>query len=180
MRWHCVVAGTAGGEGKHVDLLAPGGAATVDGDLAREGAGEAARGAGGGAGAELGGDEGEFGAGAGHVVEESDDVDHGTVVERDGVVVAALEGEDLGPAAVGVLGGEEIVDAPRERGAPRGGAGVGGGGGDRFGEEAELGDRGVVVDGADIAGFVAGAFAGPARGDGEVGVFVPTAGGGLK
>ena len=66
---------------------------------------------------------------SGDGAQEGEDVDEGAVVERDSVVVATFEGEDLGPAAVWGLGCQEIVDTAGERRAPEVGAAVGGGGG---------------------------------------------------
>ena len=160
--------------------MAPSGAAALDRDLAREDAAEGAGGAGGGAGAKFSGDEGEFVEASGDGAQKGEDVDEGAVVERDRVVVTTFEGEDLGPAAVGVLGCQEIVDTAGERRAPAVRAAVGGGGGEGFGEKAELGDGGVVVDGADVAGLVTMTFAGATRGGGLIRVFIPTAGGGLE
>ncbi len=94
-------------------------------------------------------------------------------------VVALAKREKLGPAAVRVLGIEQVVEAAQEGGVLGGiGRGVGTGG-DDAGEEAQrrggavVVDRGVVLAGAQIGDELAGGRAG------EVGVLGPAARGHL-
>ena len=99
-------------------LLAPDGAATVGGDdLGGEDAGEAARGGGTGPVAECDGDEGVVVATGGDLLQEDEDIGERIVVVGDGIMVTAIEGPDLRPAAVGELGGEDIAEAAGEGGA---------------------------------------------------------------
>ena len=53
----------------------------------------------------------------GHIVQNLHGVRHGVVVDGDGVVVAALERPHLRPAAVGVLGIEQVLHAALDGGA---------------------------------------------------------------
>jgi hypothetical protein len=145
-------------EGQRIVLLRPHRAASADADLAREDAIDAAceprmrrR-------SSLGIEE----RGVFRRVKEPEHVHDRVVVEGRGVVIAALQREDLRPAAVRHLRGEQVVDATAERAAPalvvqsrvRGG------------EEPELCDRRVVVERRDVLppiGLGEVALAGPAR-----------------
>lgn len=78
-------------------------------------------------------------------------MDHGIVIERDGLMVAALDGVVLRPAAVRILRGENVVETLYEGsfhvGAFRGG--------EDTGEELDLLSRGAVVKGAAVVPGVA-------------------------
>jgi len=146
---HFVVARGAGCESERVVLLAPDGEAVGGFYLAGEDTMDSALKTFGGVGAGGLVEETELFCGGGDVVEKFHDVAHGVVVVSDGVVVAALEGPDLRPAAVGILGVEDVVD-PAAEGGDKGLCGFCVGRVDDFCKEAELGDGGVVVESADV------------------------------
>jgi hypothetical protein len=51
----------------------------------------------------------------GGVAEDNHDADHRPVVVGDAVVIISAEGKELGPAAVGILGGENVVQPAEKR-----------------------------------------------------------------
>lgn len=144
-------AGFHGLERERVMLGAPDGGLAVDADLHGGDVGDAfverdprpllQRGIG----------EGEVVVALGEVVEDLQDVHHGIVIERDGLVVAALDGVILRPAAVRILRGENVVEALHQRGldvlALRGG--------EDTGEELDVLGGGAVVKGAAVVPGVA-------------------------
>lgn len=102
--------------------------------------------------------KGEVVVALGEIVEDLQDVDHGIVIQRDGLVIAALDGVVLRPAAVRILRGENVVETLHERGfhilAFRGG--------EDAGEELDLLGRRAVVKGAAVVPGIAG-LRGPMR-----------------
>lgn len=132
-------------------LRAPDGGLTVDADLHGGDAGDAFVESGLRPLLQRGIGESEVVVALREVVEDLQDVDHGVVIERDGLVVAALDGVVLRPAAVRILRGENVVEPLRQRGlhvlALRGG--------EDTGEELDLLGRGAVVKGAAVVPSVA-------------------------
>ena len=124
--------------------MAPSGELAVGFDLAIEEAGDASRDRFGAFCVE--GSVGEVvGQAAMHeVIEERERADHCSVVDGDAARVAGPEGIELRPAAAGILGFEEVADAFQKALL----VAVVTGGGVDFGEEAQFGVRGVVVEGA--------------------------------
>jgi hypothetical protein len=131
-------------------LLAPDSAFAIDNNLRGEDALNPARHTLFGFFASGGRDEGELIATRGSGLQQFHDLDHRVVVERDAVVIAACERPYLRPPAVGILRGEEVVNAFEEAGAV-GVAVVAWGLGLDFGEKVQFGVGGVVVDRPDVA-----------------------------
>jgi hypothetical protein len=102
--------------------------------------------------------KGEVVVALGEVVQDLEDVHHGVVIERDGLVVAALDRVILRPAAVQILRGEYVVEALHQRGLHV----VVLRGGEDSGEEIDLLGRGAVVKGAAVVPGIAG-LRGPVR-----------------
>ncbi len=126
-------------------------------------------------------DEGKIGLGGGDIAQDREHVGHGAVVERDVVVVVALERIHLRPAAVGELGGEDEIDTAKHGVA----AVLATGGAPDASEEAQLFGGRVVVEGGEVVGrlvrFVLRAplHTGLARAAAVAGVLGPAAGRGL-
>ena len=88
-----------------------------------------------------------------HVVQNRYRMQHGVVVDGDGVVIAALEGPHLRPAAVGILRVKQVLDAALDRGAEGRRFGIAMRGqqcGSDVGQEANLHPGGVVVERGDV------------------------------
>jgi len=76
-------------------------------------------------------------------VEDFEHAGHRVVVKRDVAVITCAQREKLRPSAVGVLGGEEVIESALDRGAMRVAAI---GDGEHAAEENELRVRRAVVD----------------------------------
>jgi len=104
-------AGGDGIKGEGIVLGAPDGGLTLQFDLAGDEAFYTLIKGGAGTLTERRIDKGEWGVADADGVEDFHGVQHGSVVESDGLVVTALDGIDLGPAAVRILRGEQPLDA---------------------------------------------------------------------
>ena len=134
-------------------MLCPSGFHSVLDDLEAQQAIDAALGGGARTLDERGRQECEVHRALGHVVQNLYRMQHGVVVDGDGVVIAALEGPHLRPAAVGILRVKQVLDAALYRGAEGRRFGIAMRGqqcGSDVGQEANLHPGGVVVERGDV------------------------------
>jgi len=108
------VARPRGHERPFVVLGTPGGERAGLPHLSAQDAVDAAGHCGGGPGAADGVDEGVGRTTSSDVAQDGEHVDHRVVVVGDARVVTLAQRKELRPATVGILGGEQVVDAPRE------------------------------------------------------------------
>ena len=178
-------------------LLAPDRALAVDGNLSLQQTVQTMPPAGISPGPQLSGHKRKIIRPAGHLAHEFNHMQHGPVVDGNGVMISALQGPDLGPATVRVLRGKDIIQSMLKSDLP-GFAGVCAIGGNDPGQKAQFRGGGIIVEGANIIPaavvrlvkvigtqekgtvFRSEQFAGGAEGAGEIRVFAPPTSGRLK